>query len=248
MRKKFKIVVFISLLFCSSLCFADDLSDLLKQSSLTKQLVFIVAEDQQATEGILQRYERKDSSSNWQKVGVPLVVTLGKNGIAWDENLPKSIRQNDPIKQEGDFHSPAGIFAIGDVFATDQIKTNMPFIKLQEDTVCVDDDKSVYYNQIINSNLVKKDWNSAERMHGYPEYERGILVRYNTARRKHAGSCIFMHIKYKIVTVGCTSMSKENLSTLIAWLNAESHPVLVQVSQGKLKRLQPLLQKYFQFG
>ncbi len=249
MKQWFKFFIVAQFAFFSSSLFAQDLTNLLKQGARTNQLIVVIAENNQTNEATLQRYARINNRSKWQKVGESFTVNLGKKGLAWDQNLPETIRQHDPIKQEGDYHSPAGIFAVGDVFATDTIKTNMPFFKLQQDTICVDDANSKYYNKIlINSNAVKKDWNSAEQMHDYPEYDRGIVVQYNSAQTKHAGSCIFMHIKYSPTTSGCTSMSKENIETLIAWLNVKQHPVLVQVSQIDLEKLKPLLRNSFKFS
>ena len=250
---------FLAAVLLTSRSFAGDLSQVLRHAPQTKQLLLVVSKDKNTLQAVLQRYTRKNDGASWQKVGTAFPVVLGKNGLAWDSNLALKIRGNDFIKQEGDGRAPAGIFAIGDVFAFDKASTKMPFFILQKDTVCVDDPNSIHYNHILlNSDRTKKDWNSSEQMREEALYDTGIVVQYNAiqtqkklsyAPNKKAGSCIFMHIwrSSDVGTAGCTAMEKTNLVQLIQWLIPENYPVLVQVSQNDLQKLQPVLLKHFKF-
>ena len=69
-----KILIFVSM-FCIfvSEIYADNF---LKSS---QQMVMVVGKDWKASSGILQRYERSNKDSSWQKIGDQVNVNLGKN-------------------------------------------------------------------------------------------------------------------------------------------------------------------------
>lgn len=113
----------------------------------------------------------------------------------------------------------------------------MTFLKVDLQTFCVDDSKSAFYNQIVKTDTVKKDWTSAETMRMKSDvYKYGISVDYNTKPAvPNGGSCIFMHIWSggSSPTAGCTAMKEADILKLIDFLDKNKNPVLVQVPRAE---------------
>jgi D-alanyl-D-alanine dipeptidase len=198
-----------------------------------RQLVLVVSPDDTTPAGILRRFEKKEN--DWQPVGQKVEVTLGRTGLAWGRGLHDA--QMGYQKKEGDGKSPAGIFKFGTVFgyappaATD---FKMPYVQSTSVIECVDDVHSVYYNQLINSQLYTKDWKSSEMMRRPDEqYKWGMVVEHNQPAQAGSGSCIFLHIWSApgAATSGCTAMTEENLLELLRWLDPIHKPLLLQVSE-----------------
>ena len=110
----------------------------------------------------------------------------------------------------------------------------MPFEKADTADICVDDIHSAYYNTLVNTDTVRqKDWNSFEHMKaGDDSYEYGVWVKYNSNTISPGnGSCIFLHAWSGSTspTAGCTAMEKQNMISVIQWLDQKKHPVLLQL-------------------
>jgi len=201
------------------------------------QAVVVTTKDWTATQGGARLFERKSAKSKWKEVGKSFPVVVGKKGLAWGKGLNELPSDTAMIlmKVEGDGKSPAGIFALPSAFGSaakpDFIK--LPFTKLEEWTECIDDVNSFHYNKIVNRMQVGIfDWKSSEKMLEIGEqYDLGVFVAHNFEPQKNAGSCIFLHI-WKAAdspTVGCTAMTRENIETILKWLDAQKNPVLIQL-------------------
>jgi L,D-peptidoglycan transpeptidase YkuD (ErfK/YbiS/YcfS/YnhG family) len=120
----------------------------------------------------------------------------------------------------------------------------MDYIKADSTLYCVDDVNSVYYNQLVNTTDIERDWNSAEEMRRKDhQYKFGVVVAYNTERvKKGAGSCIFLHIweSPANTTSGCTSMTESNLLTIMQALDKNKNPVLVQMPIKEYNQLKKI--------
>jgi len=104
-------------------------------------------------------------------------------------------------------------------------------VPISETLLAVDDPQSRFYNQIVDSAQVVKDWASTEFMRRADGlYRCGIVVAHNPANQSGAGSCIFMHLwrGEGQPTAGCTAMSEENLKRVLAWLDPALEPRLIQ--------------------
>jgi L,D-peptidoglycan transpeptidase YkuD (ErfK/YbiS/YcfS/YnhG family) len=56
----------------------------------------------------------------------------------------------------------------------------------------VDDSASTFYNRIVDSAQVKRDWKSAEEMLSTDgTYRLGAVIRHNWEQIPECGSCIF---------------------------------------------------------
>lgn len=209
----------------------------------TRQVLLVTTADWQATEGNLQRFALHDGQ--WQAIGSPIPVKVGRNGMAWGLGLHQA--QAGEEKREGDGKAPAGIFRLGVAFGyTPEAPAGvaMPYRQATEYDYWVDAPASPDYNQWRTltpplPNDPKQHWTSFERMRRDDhQYELGLVVEHNTqpvvAGR---GSAIFMHIWLDphTPTSGCTAMQREDLLTVLQWLQPQAKPVLVQLPQPVLQ-------------
>ena len=206
----------------------------------TKQLIVVTTENWSASEGKLQRYERSDRT--WQKVGEAIEIKLGRNGLGWGRGVHRIPDNARFVKREGDGKSPAGIFELKQAFGYAPFQIDYPYEIYTEDDHCVDDVNSKYYNKIVESKNIKRDYQSYERMKFSEDYYKyGIVVDHNGIMEgeesvRGAGSCIFIHIK-SIPTAGCTVMSEEEIKEIIKWLDTTKKPLLVQGTEEAVKDL-----------
>ena len=210
----------------------------------TTQLLVVTTKDWQSPGATLQRYEKE--GRRWKQKGKTLQVITGKNGLGWGRGLHRIPKQAKFIKKEGDGKAPAGIFRLKNGFGYQPFSIEYPYTVYKETDHCVDDGKSKWYNQIIDSTKVKKDYSSYERMK-FPKnyYKYGLVVDHNPKAIPGAGSCIFMHIKKpnRIPTVGCTAMSETEIKSVLKWLDAAKHPLLIQAPSSEMPKLLPFKQK-----
>jgi hypothetical protein len=215
----------------------------------SSQLLVVTTADWNAVDGTLQRYERKGPGKKWQAVGKPITVVVGKNGLGWGAGVVSAdalhnTEPNEPVKKEGDGKASAGIFRLSEAFGyagQEQAGWRMPYISLTPAVECVDDSQSRFYNRIVDRSSVSPDWNSSEHMLRSDElYRWGVVVDDNAnPPQPGSGSCIFLHIwrGQGQGTVGCTAMPREELESLLTWLNPEAKPLLVQLPVAEYRRL-----------
>jgi zinc D-Ala-D-Ala dipeptidase len=207
------------------------------------QLIVVTTPDWDATKGVLTLHERRDGT--WIPVGDAIPIVVGRTGLAWGDGLPLPLRREGPVKKEGDGKAPAGLFAITSLFGYDAQPpdAHMPYIIATPTAECVDDVTSPHYNTIVDTQTVPKTWTSSETMLRRDDlYREGIVVAHNSNPPiSGRGSCIFLHLWSgpDSSTAGCTAMSREDLARLTRWLDAERHPLLLQLTQGELEKLGP---------
>ena len=198
-------------------------------SIYASQLIIVLSKKSAATTATLQKYE--SNAKIYHKVGKSIKVNLGRSGMKIH-------------KIEGDGSAPEGIFKLGKIFAYNNIKTRMPFIKASYDLICVDDTTSKNYNKMLyiaESEGVK----SFEFMHRDDKlYKYGVVINHNPNNKVPQGSCVFLHIQKaeNSPTSGCTSMSEENLKEIIEWLDEKEKPLILQTTQENCKKFTQHLQ------
>jgi L,D-peptidoglycan transpeptidase YkuD (ErfK/YbiS/YcfS/YnhG family) len=200
------------------------------------QLLVVVSPDWNAVNAKLYRYQCAGQHLQWECFGDPIAVTLGKQGMAWGRGLQEIPHDAHLCKKEGDLRSPAGAFLLGPAFgnaAHASYAKHLPFLLITHDLESVDDPDSVHYNQFVTANTFPRDWKSSEKMHEVESlYDIGLVVQYNLHPVEAGkGSAIFMHIwrSEGNGTAGCTAMRASDLNELVAWLNPEKSPCLVQL-------------------
>lgn len=208
--------------------------------SSSTQMIVVTTDSWDSPQGTLRRYERERPGNPWQPVGKPITVMVGKTGLGWGTGLLKPPAQHtgDPLKKEGDGKAPAGVFHLSKAFGyapQQQSGWKMPYVSLTPTIECVDDEKSKFYNTLVDTTAISPDWGSHEneKMRRPDDlYRWGILVDHNANPPvPGSGSCIFMHIWKGPAqpTVGCTAMPQADMETLLGWLDPARKPLLVQL-------------------
>lgn len=224
----------------------------------TRQLVVVTTSAWDATTGTLQRYERAEAG--WDAVGDAVPVNVGRSGLGWGRGLHagSDARRGEPEKREGDGRAPAGAFRLSGAFGyADTLATGLPYFPSTPSSVCVDDPASAFYNRVLDPATagVTPDWTSRETMRRSDAlYRIGAVVAHNgptadaswapvdgtDAPRAGGGSCIFLHVQRGpgVPTVGCTSMRDDALASVLAWLDGDAGPVLVQLPAPVYRRVE----------
>jgi D-alanyl-D-alanine dipeptidase len=200
------------------------------------QLIVVTTPNWNAVDGQLQMYQRPSPGAPWNALGAPIPIVVGKGGMGWGIGVVPMHTAGDPTKQEGDHKSPAGIFRLGSAFGyapQEPVGWKMRYIALTPSTDCVDDPQSRFYNRILDSSSVTPDWKSAEHMRDAGNaYRWGLVIDHNADSPKpRGGSCVFMHIWSGAGsgTEGCTAMPEPQVKSILAWLNPQANPLLVQM-------------------
>lgn len=200
-----------------------------------RELIVVTTSEWNPSEATLHRYVRANIRVPWKAAGQPITVMLGKNGLGWGTGVltppaqdAHDLSKNDPLKKEGDGKAPAGVFRLSKAFGyapQEQSGWKMPYVSLTPTIECVDEEKSKFYNTLVDTSAVSADWGSHEneKMRRADDlYRWGILVDHNANPPvAGGGSCIFMHIWRGPgqPTVGCTAMAQADLESLLGWLD-----------------------------
>ena len=197
---------------------ARSLNALIKKQSIpddTTQLVLVA---------VGQAYDKmylmeKQESEMWQVVYGPFDVQIGKEGLGKEK--------------EGDGKSPEGIYELGYAFGRGNAPTDTiwPWRSTMLGDIWIEDSNSKYYNMYVKDGSVEDaDWKNYSNLN-IAAFDRAIEIRYNTERESGAGSAIFLHIwvNSKRDTNGCTAISRENIETLITWLDPSANTMIAQL-------------------
>ena len=213
-----------------------------------QQLVLVVSNDWNSTQGKLHRFQRV--ANGWQQIGEQADVMLGRNGSAWGLGLNALPRTDGPIKREGDGRAPAGVFTIGTAFGyAGSANTGLPYQAMTADDWCIDVPASDWYNKIIDRSVVKAPFldQSSEPMRrdihvqGDIRYREGFVIEHNVdGKARQGGSCIFAHLWQAPgeTTAGCTAMAPESMEALLGWLDSKQTPVFVLLPKAQYNALQ----------
>jgi D-alanyl-D-alanine dipeptidase len=200
-----------------------------------QQLIVVTTNDWNDFQGSLQRYE--GSAGSWSPVGIAIPIVVGKKGLAWGKGDKEFPQKSGGVKREGDLRSPAGWFNLGAAFgyapAEKVSNLRFPYLTVGPQTMCIEDDQSDFYNQIIEEGEVPVDWNSTDHMLRQDDlYEWGVFVEHNFPQAAaQGGSCIFLHVwrSANSGTAGCTAMKKADMIEILHWLDETQNPQLVQM-------------------
>lgn len=210
-----------------------------------QQAVLITATSWTSDAGKLYLFSKVEG--RWFPETGDIPVVLGINGMGWGSGIHHPVYAL-PQKVEGDSKAPAGVFRFGSAFGYDTncpAGISIPYRSITEDDYYVDDVKSEDYNRWVrlggSAESPERIWDSWEEMKRPDHlYELGVIVEHNAAPvEKDKGSAIFLHVwkARGVPTAGCTAMAKDNLATLIRWLEPVKNPCLVQAPVNELERL-----------
>ena len=165
------------------------------------------------------RSEYKDEmieceNTSWQLV-LETEAIIGKNGLG--------------KTKEGDGKTPVGVFLFVEAFGIlENPGSRIDYTKVEENHYWVDDSSSSYYNQFVSTDVVAKDWTSAEHIVEFGEsYHYVLATSYNMERIPGKGSAVFLHCTSEDMrgTAGCIAISEEYMRAIMKRVN--SHCVLI---------------------
>ncbi|MGG0454041.1 SH3 domain-containing protein [Priestia megaterium] len=192
--------------------------DSFKTLGNAQQVILVTADNYDTKSAKIQTFEKVDG--NWKQV-------LTANGVLGQKGFSLS-------KKEGDMESPTGKYTIGTAFGRyENPGTKLPYRKITSNDVWVDDSKSSLYNT-WQQKPADGRWASAENM-DIPAYDYGFVINYNESRTPGKGSAIFFHVGTNY-TAGCTATSKEQVVSILKWLNPEKKPVIIQSPVSELDK------------
>nr|WP_308201911.1 SH3 domain-containing protein [Priestia megaterium] len=192
--------------------------DSFKTLGNAQQVILVTADNYDTKSAKIQTFEKVDGK--WKQV-------LTANGVLGQKGFALS-------KKEGDMESPTGKYTIGTGFGRyANPGTKLPYRKITANDVWVDDSKSSLYNT-WQQKPANGRWTSAENM-DIPAYDYGFVINYNESRTPGKGSAIFFHVGTNY-TAGCTATSKEQVVSILKWLNPEKNPVIIQSPVSELDK------------
>ncbi|NJK93499.1 MAG: L,D-transpeptidase family protein [Blastochloris sp.] len=205
----------------------------------SRQMIVGLARDWEDSSVTLQRWQKRQGF--WEKVGKAVPGRLGSAGLAWGRGLHPE--QPGRQKQEGDRRAPAGVFALGEVYAYAGQVTVGRGMRVNEVTsrdLWVEDVNSSLYNQHVrlSGRDPETDWEKQQQMRqNDPAHRLKLFIKHNAGSDivRGAGSSIFFHIwrdQGSKASFGCTVMAEETLRELIAWVDPAMDPLYVLLPQG----------------
>ncbi len=210
------------------------------------QLVVDTASDSGTMYGTLRRYERATARDPWREVGAPVAILFGKHGLAWGRGLHEP--QPGLQKTTNDGRAPAGRFLIGtivgDAPALPEGAKWTDYFQKSDRTAWIDDAKvPAAYNHlyVLPPGTPPPPWFEGQRMRlNDPAHEWEVTIEHNYADPlPEFGNAIFFHIRRAKdrPSAGCTVMTRDDLRTLILWLDPAAHPQVVQLAEPDYARL-----------
>ena len=237
-----RIIITTLLLFANVVVYASPIA--LLQSS--RQMLLLIVPDVNESAAALRFFERKAQDQPWvlqpihSRVFLPAVV--GKSGLAWSSALGE---KPDLLhyKKEGDARTPAGVYSVTSVLGLTTVgHPAMPFTQLNENTACVTDPDSKFFNKVIDSSIVSPDWKYALKFSEMtPDFNVALQLAYNTDNLPGVGSCMFIH-QWRSVNTPTAGVSigvdKDLLVYLAQELRQEDNPVIVILPKSSYSNFQ----------
>jgi len=212
------------------------------------QVLIGIADGWNSSKVTLTLYQKH--GKQWKPVTAPWPGRLGKSGLAWGYGIHKKVASTAPVKHEGDWRAPAGIFAIGGAYGyapNIQHNAKLPYRQITTRDLWFEDRASRYYNrhQILDHEP-KAAWEKKAQMRQNDHaHSLKLYIAHNDAILggkpvPGLGSAIFFHIWRgggTRPTAGCTTMPETKLKALIASIDPARHPVYVLLPKSEYQRL-----------
>ncbi len=206
-----------------------------------KQAIVGIANGWNSSQVSLSLLER-NSAGQWVRVLGPYAGRLGREGLIWGHGLhtnPKGAK----TKREGDWRTPAGIFALGGLYTTTKTPvkkdSGMEEVRVGPADLWVSDitQPHLYNRHLRLKQPARTAWEKKEQMRQNDHaHSIKLLIHHNTdecrlgAPRVGAGSSIFFHIWRKngaSPSAGCTTLDERVLRSIIARLDPDKKPIYI---------------------
>ncbi|MFH1067322.1 MAG: L,D-transpeptidase family protein [bacterium] len=200
-----------------------------------RQLIVGITEDWNSSDVTLQKWVKRNDG--WQPYGQSWRGKVGRDGLAWGVGLHSETiaKIGEPIKTEGDWRAPAGVFELGDVYGyapSFNSSTLLRYHTVTENDLWIEDPASIYYNTHVRlSYPPSNEWEKKQQMRVNDSAHRlKLFILHNAPPNAipGAGSSIFFHIwRNGKPSSGCTVMPAKSLIKLVEWLHPMLHPLFV---------------------
>lgn len=202
-----------------------------------------IADNWDSSHAMLRFYTK--SRGQWKQEGDSWKARLGKSGLVWGSGL-HPVPPGATTKQEGDWRSPAGVFAIGGVWGYDTAIRKHPKLFYRQVTsrdLWVEDPASPQYNRhVILEHEPTTPWEKKQQMK-QDDYAHSLklFIAHNAPPKvvPNAGSSIFFHIWRgggSKPTAGCTTMAESQLRSLIARIDPAKKPLFVLLPKAEYEQ------------
>ena len=182
------------------------------------KLIIVAAEGITSVDADVSMHQR-DEDGNWYEM-FSISGHVGYNGIV------KS--------HEGDGKTPTGAYKFINAFGNlPDPGCRLKYIHCDSSYDWVDDSDSVYYNKLVSSRYVRKDWSSAENISSIGDrYNYVLALDYNKECIPGAGSAIFLHCGTK-KTSGCVAIPDKYMRWVIQ--SVDENSTIVIDSKNKIR-------------
>lgn len=228
------------LLILATLCATATAFQLPAASS---QCLVGVADDWDSSSATLRFYQK--AGGRWTADGPPWQARLGRDGLVWGLGI-HALPNGAATKKEGDWRSPAGVFAIGGVWGYEPAVRKHPAMAYRQITprdLWVEDPASPHYNlNLILPHAPASPWEKKQQMkQSDPAHALKLFIAHNAPPKvvPGAGSSIFFHIwraNGRKPTAGCTTMEEHKLRGLIAKLDPARKPLYVLLPKAEYEK------------
>ena len=192
-----------------------------------KQLITVEAKVARTTYASLRTWRRAHNGC-WVAVGAPRPARLGKNGLSSN-------------RREGDGTTPTGTYRIGSRMYGNEPNpgVSFPYRRLRCGDWWDEDPRSPTYNsfQHVRCGTKPPFAGDSEGMWQQPRpYPYLAVVEYNMRPVVPGkGSGIFLHAQTGGPTIGCISLRKAELRTVLRWLRPGAEPVIAIGTRAQLR-------------
>lgn len=242
--KKFRPSVFLAVSAVFILFCLNSVASAFELPAQTQQAIVGLSSGWNSSKVTLTLYEKRGNI--WHRVGGPIPGRLGKSGLAWGLGI-HPVPAEAQLKKEGDNRAPAGVFLIGGAwgYAADiQRNPRLPYHQITARDLWVEDVNSPSYNRHLTlSHEPQTAWEKKQQMRQNDEaHSLKVFIAHNAAPQTKPGygSAIFFHIWRgggSKPTAGCTTLAKNSLKTIAAWLDPAKSPAYILLPAKEYNRL-----------
>ena len=181
----------------------------LPAAAYAKQIVAVVSDGSSA---VVSMHE-KDENGVWRE----LLSTNGFVGSAGVGQASESVSR-----------TPRGTYSLTQAFGIQKDPgTDLPYIQVDSSHYWVDDPSSSYYNRLVSTNDVARNWNSAEHLvDASPAYDYAVVIDYNTDCVPGSGSAFFLHCSTGAPTAGCVAVPENDMLFILQNLSEDAYIVI----------------------
>ncbi len=181
------------------------------------QLVTVISASRAATSAQLTGWELR--ATGWSVAVGPVAAVVGADGVG--------------AASEATSRTPAGTFPLTEAFGRlANPGSALPYRMLDTQDWWVSDVGSASYNQHIRCapGSCPFDERAGENLYAQGTvYDLAVVIDYNRAGVRGAGSAYFLHVSNGRPTAGCVATDRSTLTTVLRWLAPTSRPVMAIV-------------------